>query len=99
MFDSRSNLSKQVYNEVRAFAGSRVFQNIIPRRVRLAESTSHGVPGVVYDPNCFGVRSYVDVAKELLAREQGVSQAEAAPVKVIPPDPVDRLGKIDQAEI
>lgn len=99
MFDSRSNLSKQVYNEVRSFAGERVFQNIIPRRVRLAESTSHGVPGVIYDPSCFGVRSYVDVAKELMDRQVGKNLENQKSSKTIPPDPVDRLGKNNQAEI
>lgn len=99
MFDSRSNLSKQVLNEVRTFAGTRVFENVIPRRVRLAESTSHGIPGVIYDPSCFGVRAYVDVAKELLARELGQTQESPQLKKVIPPDPVDRLGKFNQAEI
>ena len=99
MYDSRSNLSKQVSNEVRSFAGSRIFANVIPRRVRLAESTSHGVPGVVYDPTCFGVRSYVEVAKELVARTMGV-KLETPKSSTIPPDPVDRLGKgLDASEL
>jgi chromosome partitioning protein len=97
MFDSRSNLSKQVYNEIRSFAPQRVFANVIPRRVRLAESTSHGVPGVVYDPSCFGARSYVEVAKELLMRAQGI-QVDAPKQSFIPPDPVDRFGRSVQAE-
>ena len=97
MFDSRSNLSKQVYNEVAGFAKERVFNTVIPRRVRLAESTSHGVPGVIYDPTCFGVRSYVEVAKELIARSRG--ERTSAKSAVIPPDPVDRLGKGPDTEI
>jgi chromosome partitioning protein len=92
MFDSRSNLSKQVYNEIRAFAPQRVFANVIPRRVRLAESTSHGIPGIVYDPSCFGSRSYIEVAKELMARSQGL-KVEVPKQSFIPPDPVDRFGK------
>lgn len=94
MFDSRSNLAKQVHQEVRGFAGDRVFNTLIPRRVRLAESTSHGVPGIVYDPSCFGVRAYVDLARELVARTKGI-RAVTEPNRVIPPDPVDRLGKSD----
>jgi chromosome partitioning protein len=90
MFDSRSNLSKQVFQEVKGFAGSRVFNNVIPRRVRLAESTSHGVPGVVYDPTCFGVRSYVEVAKEFLDRVEGREVVNSMQ-PLVPPDPVDRL--------
>ncbi len=90
MFDSRSNLSKQIFQEVRGFAGERVFNAVIPRRVRLAESTSHGVPGVVYDPTCLGVRSYVEVAQELVARTEGKKMVSSLG-SVVPPDPVDRL--------
>ena len=94
MFDSRSNLSKQVYNEVRSFAANRAFNTVVPRRVRLAESTSHGVPGVIYDPTCFGVRSYVAVAEELLERSQG-KRSDVLRSKVIPPDPVDRMASLE----
>ncbi|MEO5668115.1 MAG: AAA family ATPase [Bdellovibrionota bacterium] len=92
MFDSRSNLSKQVYTELQQFAGNRLFANVIPRRVRLAESTSHGLPGVIYDPTCLGSRSYQAVAEELEARGRGeLPKAQAS--KFVPPDPVDRFGK------
>lgn len=95
MFDSRSNLSKQVFAELKQFAGDRLFQNVIPRRVRLAESTSHGIPGVVYDPNCLASRSYKSVASELEARSRGEAVTVEAP-KFVPPDPVDRFGKAAQ---
>lgn len=98
MFDSRSNLSKQVFQEVRGFAGARVFNTVIPRRVRLAESTSHGVPGVVYDPTCLGVRSYVEVAQELIARTEGKT-VEGSLGSVVPPDPVDRLVSNKEQEV
>jgi len=93
MFDSRSNLSKQVYAELQSFAGDRLFANVIPRRVRLAESTSHGMPGVVYDPNCLASKSYQNVASELDARSRGERFENTAP-KFVPPDPVDRFGKL-----
>jgi len=92
MFDSRSNLSKQVYAELQQFAGHRLFANVIPRRVRLAESTSHGLPGVIYDPTCLASRSYQAVADELEARGRGETPRAQAP-KFVPPDPVDRFGK------
>ncbi len=92
MYDSRSNLSKQVYNEVRSFAQHRVLANVVPRRVRLSESTSHGIPGVIYDPTCLGSRSYVEVAKELLMRAKGIVLDKPAQ-SFVPPDPVDRFGK------
>lgn len=96
MFDSRSNLSRQVYQEIKDFVGEKLFESVIPRRVRLAESTSHGVPGVIYDPSCMGSRSYVEVAKEFLVRSEGSKSlpaqgAVSAKTVFLPPDPVDRL--------
>lgn len=93
MFDSRSKLSKQVLSEIKGFAKERIFNTIVPRRIRLAESTSHGTPGIVYDPSCFGAKSYMEVARELLAREQGIKVETTAIPTVIPPDPVDRFSK------
>ena len=93
MFDSRSNLSKQVYKEIKDFAGDRLFRTVIPRRIRLAESTSHGVPGVIYDSSCLGSRSYMEIAKEILFREKGVVVEEEKKTEFVPPDPVDRFGK------
>ncbi len=92
MYDSRSNLSKQVYSELKHFAKNRLFQTVIPRRVRLAESTSHGTPGVIYDPLCLGSRSYQDVADELIARADGVSYSKKT-ADFVPPDPVDTIVK------
>lgn len=96
MFDSRSNLSRQVYQEIKDFVGEKLFDSVIPRRVRLAESTSHGIPGVIYDPSCMGSRSYIEVAKEFLQRSEGVKTipaqgASTAKTVFLPPDPVDRL--------
>lgn len=93
MFDSRSKLSKQVLSEIKGFAKDRIFNTIIPRRIRLAESTSHGTPGIIYDAACFGAKSYMEVAKELVLRSQGIKVAQAAQPTVIPPDPVDRFSK------
>jgi len=91
MFDSRSNFAKQVYQDIRVFAGKRLFSTVIPRRIRLAESTSHGIPGINYDASCFGARSYMKLAKELVLRNQG-SFENAKESSIIPPDPIDRFG-------
>lgn len=93
MFDSRSKLSKQVLSEIKGFAKERIFNTIVPRRIRLAESTSHGTPGIVYDPSCFGAKSYMEVARELMLREQGLKVETTALPTIIPPDPVDRFSK------
>jgi len=93
MYDSRSNFAKQVHQDIRVFARDRVFTTVVPRRIRLAESTSHGNPGVIYDSTCYGARSYLKVAEELLNREQGLIGKEKTQ-SFVPPDPVDRLGKV-----
>mgnify|MGYP000030778409 CR=1 FL=1 len=67
MFDRRNNLSHQVANEIRNHLGYRVFDTIIPRNVRLSESPSYGLPVLLYDAGCPGSKSYLQLARELLA--------------------------------
>lgn len=68
MYDPRTNLAKQVAQEVRSFFGDRVFQTIIPRNVRLSEAPSFGLPVALYAPNSAGAEAYEAVAEEVLAR-------------------------------
>ncbi len=70
MFDDRTNLTRQVANDLREFFQDQVFQNIIPRSVRLAEAPSFGQPIISYDPRSKGAESYVKLAKEILDHEQ-----------------------------
>ena len=66
MFDSRTNLSQQVADEVRShFANT--FKTVIPRSVRLSEAPSHGLPIAKYDPSSRGNRAYDELAEELIA--------------------------------
>jgi len=64
MYDSRTNLSMQVVEEVKKHLGKNVYKSIIPRNVRLSEAPSHGLPISLYDPKSKGAEAY-----ELLARE------------------------------
>lgn len=70
MYDSRTNLTRQVAEEVRGHFPDKVFQTVIPRNVRLGESPSFGKPILLYDINSTGARSYLQLAKELLERRQ-----------------------------
>jgi chromosome partitioning protein len=70
MFDPRTNLSFQVEEEVRAHFKNEVFKTVIPRNVRISESPSHGMPVLVYDPHSKGAQSYLELAREVLEREQ-----------------------------
>ncbi len=66
MYDSRTNLSRQVVEEVRTHFKDTVFRTIIPRSVRLSEAPSHGLPVSVYAPNSSGSVAYRLLAAELL---------------------------------
>ncbi len=68
MYDARLNLSRQVASEARDYFGSRVFENVIPRNVRLAEAPSFGKPIVLYDVTSVGAQAYLGVASELMTR-------------------------------
>ena len=68
MFDSRTNLSQQVVEEVQNYFGDKVFSTIIPRNVRLSEAPSFGQPIIVYDPKSKGAEVYCELAKEVIAR-------------------------------
>ena len=73
MFDSRTNLSTEVANEVEKYFGNKVFQTIIPRNIRLSEAPSHGLPITLYDADSKGAEKYKKVAKELIKiNEKGV---------------------------
>lgn len=73
MYDARLNLSRQVAADAREYFGSRVFETVVPRNIRLAEAPSFGKPIVVYDVASVGAQSYMSVAKELIARNQSVA--------------------------
>ncbi len=66
MYDSRTNLSRQVVEEVRAHFKDTVFRTIIPRSVRLSEAPSHGLPVSLYAPKSAGSVAYRLLAAELL---------------------------------
>ena len=70
MFDSRTNLSAQVVDEVKRHMGNNVYKSIIPRNVRLAEAPSHGLPITLYDMRSKGAESYVLLAQEVMEREE-----------------------------
>ncbi|MBM3855208.1 MAG: ParA family protein [Verrucomicrobia bacterium] len=68
MFDSRTNLARQVVDEVRQHLPDKIFQTVIPRSVRLSEAPSFGKPIFAYDPHGAGATSYRSLAKELIER-------------------------------
>lgn len=69
MVDERTNLAKQVMEEVKHHFGSKVYKTFIPRNVRLAEAPSFGKPIIFYDIASRGAQSYLKITEEFLARE------------------------------
>ncbi len=68
MMDSRTTLSNQVYEEIKKHFPGKVFENVIPRNIRLAEAPSHGLPIGDYDKFSKGARAYKAFTKEVLNR-------------------------------
>ncbi len=68
MYDERLNLSSQIRQNVRGHLGDEVFQIVIPRNVRLAESPSFGKPILLYDARSKGADTYLQLAREILAK-------------------------------
>ncbi|HEY2049204.1 MAG TPA: ParA family protein [Caulobacteraceae bacterium] len=77
MFDRRNSLSSQVANDVRDHLKETVYETVIPRNVRVSEAPSHGKPALIYDLHCAGSRAYLDLAREMLAREKKRAQLVA----------------------
>ncbi|MGL5616365.1 MAG: ParA family protein [Sarcina sp.] len=72
MYDSRTNLSTEVYKEVKNYFNDKLYESTIPRNIRLAEAPSFGLPIVLYDDKCKGAEAYESVTREFLKR-QGVN--------------------------
>ena len=69
MYDKRNNLSEQVAEDVRNHLGSKVYDTVIPRNVRISEAPSFGKPVLLYDIHCAGAQAYAHLASEMLKRE------------------------------
>lgn len=76
MFDSRNRLSHQVAEEIRQHFPDRVFHTVIQRNVRLSESPSHGRPALLYDVHSTGAQNYLELAKEIIRKEEVSRRAE-----------------------
>ena len=81
MFDERTNLAQQVTAELKKFFGEKLFTTTIPRNVRLAEAPSHGKPVLLYDEKSRGAESYVQLAKEIIAKHMPGFVAFPQPAK------------------
>ncbi|MDA8401837.1 MAG: ParA family protein, partial [Deltaproteobacteria bacterium] len=68
MFDGRANLTNQIVGEVKKYFGQKIYENVIPRNVKLPESSSFGKPIILYDINSKGAVYYLELTKEFLSK-------------------------------
>jgi chromosome partitioning protein len=78
MFDSRTNLSRNVVHEVKTYFPELLYRSVIPRTVRLGEAPSHGQTIFEWDPHGVGSESYDSAAKEFLRRHEDGAAPVAA---------------------
>ncbi len=76
MYDRRLNLSRQVAEELKKHFGDIVFETVIHRNTRLAEAPSHGKPVIFYDASSKGAKDYLNLARELIQRNQLTPMAQ-----------------------
>ncbi len=69
MYDGRTHLTQQVVAEVKKFFPRKVFANVIPRAVRLAEAPGFGKPINYYDKGSKGAKAYRALTEEILERQ------------------------------
>lgn len=74
MYDTRTNLSVQVFEEVKKHFKDKLFKTVIPRNVRLSEAPSFGLPISLYDPKSKGAECYRDLAKEVIQNREGTKK-------------------------
>ncbi|HET6278138.1 MAG TPA: ParA family protein [Candidatus Polarisedimenticolia bacterium] len=73
MYDDRTNLARQVVDDIRTHFKEKVFSTVIPRNVRLGEAPSFGRPIMLYDIKSKGAESYLNLAREVIQRHEKTS--------------------------
>lgn len=76
MYDARTNLSRQVHEDLKSHLPELVYRAVIPRNVRLAEAPSHGKPVIAYDISSPGAQAYLALASEFLTRSKKRTEGE-----------------------
>lgn len=70
MYDSRTRLNNQVYEEVKGHFKDLVFQTVIQRNIKLGEAPSHGLPALLYDADSRGAINHLQLAQEIIAKHK-----------------------------
>ena len=97
MYDSRIKLANDVITEVRKVFRDKVYQTVIPRNIRLAESPGYGKPVIKYDFSSKGAQSYIQFAQEFLGRN-GIAVEEPAETSETVQQPVEEEAEEEKQE-
>lgn len=76
MFDNRNMLANQVSAQLVSHFGDKVYRTVIPRNIRLAEAPSYGLPALIYDKSSRGAQAYLELAKEIILKNQIVKDSK-----------------------
>ncbi|MCA9386518.1 ParA family protein [Candidatus Dojkabacteria bacterium] len=68
MFDSRTNLSKDIALELKNHFDDKLFETLVPRNIKLSEAPSHGLAIVEYEPESSGAQAYDRLTQEIIDR-------------------------------
>ncbi|MCA9400512.1 MAG: ParA family protein [Candidatus Omnitrophica bacterium] len=74
MADYRTKLTGEVIGEIKKYFKTKVYDTVIPRNVKLSESPSYGKPIIHYDRQSIGSKKYIELAQELMARNEAAGQ-------------------------
>jgi len=83
MADFRTNLTKEVVQEVKNHFKNKVYNTVIPRSVRLTEAPSFGKPVVLYDKESLGAKKYEELASEMLGFKLDISRLDISESKEV----------------
>lgn len=78
MYDRRTNLSRQVVEEVGNYFPAQLYNTVVPRTIRIGEAPSHGLTIFEHDDSGIGAKAYGDVADEFLTRHSVCGPALAS---------------------
>lgn len=68
MYDGRNALTRDVSAELKDYFGTKLYETVIPRNVRLAEAPAHGLPVMYFEKRSKGARAYLDLAQEIISK-------------------------------
>ncbi|MDD7305432.1 MAG: AAA family ATPase [Peptoniphilaceae bacterium] len=98
MFDTRTKLSYEVAEEVKAYFKAKVFRTMIPRNIKLAEAPSFGQAAVIYDKTSKGSRAYMELADQIIKNLDKYEKAKEKSKSLTPTKKASKEDKDDLKE-